>query len=270
MKIISIDIGVKNFAYCIFDTDDTNTIHINSWNTIDLSNSIKCLYCDDNAIYSRDSEYYCKTHAKTHSIYNIPPKDLVGLSLKSKPVLKSIMDKYKIILPNINTKKDILIYIIEEYKSLHHYFDIVHKVQCNNINLISLGRLLTINLDLLPIVDVVLIENQLGPSAVRMRCIQCMVMQYYILKGVDNIQFISAKNKLSHWQSSNTSISYNEKKTMGVDITNKILQSNKQYEDWYTYFITNRKKKDDLADCFLQGVWYINTKVNHMNKICLS
>ena len=46
-----------------------------------------------------------------------------------------------------------------------------------------------------------------------------------------------------------------------VDITDKILLSH--YCNWTNHF-NNYKKKDDLADSFLQGIWYLNS-VNKLN-----
>jgi hypothetical protein len=38
-------------------------------------------------------------------------------------------------------------------------------------------------------------------------------------------------------------------------VTLKILEE--RYPDWLAHF-SHHKKKDDLADAFLQGNWYIN------------
>ena len=37
MKILSIDVGIKNLAFCLFDDVVETTFQITNWNTIDLS-----------------------------------------------------------------------------------------------------------------------------------------------------------------------------------------------------------------------------------------
>ena len=49
---------------------------------------------------------------------------------------------------------------------------------------------------------------------------------------------------------------YNERKKLGVQVTLDLLSNNNQFKIWDSNFVSN-KKKDDLADAFLQGVWYI-------------
>jgi len=44
--------------------------------------------------------------------------------------------------------------------------------------------------------------------------------------------------------------SFFNKKTNEYDNNN-----NKENTNWYEY-LKKHKKKDDLADCFLQGIWY--------------
>jgi hypothetical protein len=48
---------------------------------------------------------------------------------------------------------------------------------------------------------------------------------------------------------------YNERKKIGIEITKNILNADKNISDIEQ--ISNSNKKDDLADCFLQGLWYI-------------
>ena len=54
------------------------------------------------------------------------------------------------------------------------------------------------------------------------------------------------------------SLSYKDHKVSGVTFCNKILENNTGFSSWITKMDT--KKKDDLADCFLQGLWYFKQK----------
>ena len=105
-----------------------------------------------------------------------------------------------------------------------------------------------------------------------MKTLQGMIAQYFIMRnGNINIEFVSAVNKLkdldetdevSHGDDSNkivSNISYNQRKKIGVEKCGKLIKE-KNYTEWYQFFINN-KKKDDLSDAFLQGIWYI-----HQNK----
>jgi hypothetical protein len=49
---------------------------------------------------------------------------------------------------------------------------------------------------------------------------------------------------------------YKQHKKDGVFYCSRILNSNSDLVLWNSEF-TNNKKKDDLADCFLQGIWYL-------------
>ena len=45
----------------------------------------------------------------------------------------------------------------------------------------------------------VLIENQIGPIALRMKTLQGMIMQHFIERGIPLIEEISATNKLKEF-----------------------------------------------------------------------
>lgn len=76
MKILSIDIGIKNLAYCVLEIEENSTtFNIIKWDVINLCGEIPlCQYvmknkkmtkkCDKKACVYRDNIYYCKTHAK--------------------------------------------------------------------------------------------------------------------------------------------------------------------------------------------------------------
>jgi hypothetical protein len=48
---------------------------------------------------------------------------------------------------------------------------------------------------------------------------------------------------------------YQKNKKSGVYYTGLILDKNPTLHSWKTALLT--RKRDDLADCFLQGIWYM-------------
>ena len=74
MKILSIDVGIKNLAFCLFDNDNDNKITINKWDCINVSEQIvqSCSILDKNgsnckspAKFSKESKCFClKSNSK--------------------------------------------------------------------------------------------------------------------------------------------------------------------------------------------------------------
>ena len=48
---------------------------------------------------------------------------------------------------------------------------------------------------------------------------------------------------------------------MGIKYCLDLINESNDNKLWHPFFI-NHKKQDDLADSFLQGIWYINNKIN--------
>jgi hypothetical protein len=103
-------------------------------------------------------------------------------------------------------------------------------------------------------IDYILIENQIGPIANRMNSIQGMLTQYFIMKGLYNIKYVSASNKLKNLIEKNTS--YSERKKQSILIAKDILIQ-KNIDKKYIDFFESHSKKDDLADSLLQALWFI-------------
>ena len=89
-----------------------------------------------------------------------------------------------------------------------------------------------------------------------MKTIQGMIAQFYIMNNKDDIEFISASNKLKYFIGKDKT-TYNERKKLSIEITKNILISDNS--NW-SETINKSNKKDDLADSFLQGLWYILEK----------
>ena len=96
--------------------------------------------------------------------------------------------------------------------------------------------------------DEIIIENQIGQNAIRMKTLQGMITMYFIEKNYKNIYFWNASQKLKNF-SITRKTTYNERKKLSVEITKHIICE--YYPDFETHYLSH-KKKDDLADCFLQ------------------
>ena len=131
-------------------------------------------------------------------------------------------------------------------------------------------------------VDYILIENQISPIANRMKTIQGMLAQYFIMKIGNNVNifFISSQNKLKLFKQNKVEDVKKKKKDQNYSINKKdsifytieILKNNIQLMNWLPLLST--KKKDDLSDCFLQCIWYltflnlIKININHTIENC--
>jgi hypothetical protein len=83
-----------------------------------------------------------------------------------------------------------------------------------------------------------------------------MIIQYFIHYGCTSIEEISAANKLKEFLPKDKSTTYNERKKLGIKVTTDIICTNPLFNKWDQFFLSH-KKKDDLADSFLQGFWYL-------------
>jgi hypothetical protein len=275
MRIISFDIGIKNLAYCILDFNNHNQqLEIKEWNVINLCEdqyfckikdikSDNC--CNKEAKYFKNDIYYCKKHTKGLD-YQVIPKSFNDKTIK-KMKLDELIEFCKnnsIELEKPYTKLSI-INKINDYKK-QHFLENITSMNADQYNLIYLGIKLkeklnkVLNFKELNI-DIAIIENQISPIANRMKTIQGMLSQYLIMNDLHNIIFYSASNKLKTFTNSNSKTDYKERKKLSVTYTNQLLSEYIFISSWLNYFNTH-KKKDDLADCFLQGLSYLIQKHN--------
>tara|TARA_Y100000389_G_C17327942_1_gene446520 strand:- start:85 stop:912 length:828 start_codon:yes stop_codon:yes gene_type:complete len=275
MLILSFDVGIKNLAYCLFEynpvtsesSNNKNNYEMLKWDIIDLANTSvpNCQYkdCKYKAKYVKQKSYYCKTHAKKHELFILPNESLKISKIKKMNLskLRQIAEDYNLLLQMKSRKKlDYLEGILHYIET--HCFEPIQKKNTNNFNLVSLGIIMKKKFEELFETykfDVILIENQISPIANRMKCLQGMITQYFIMKDCENIQYVSSANKLKGF--SKERMNYKQRKEFSIKICIELLQTNKNIEKWTEFFLKH-KKKDDLADCFLQGLWYINNKLS--------
>jgi hypothetical protein len=227
--------------------------------------------CNKAAKFSKDSKIFCLKHATSNTDYIIPTKENGQPALKKK----NIDDLIQICVSNnisygASTKKNVLgvlnTFFIE--KSLVPIVE-KKKKSANDTDLIMIGKNMKVLLNEVQCIDEithVIIENQISPIANRMKTIQGMLAQYFIMKNSNtNIEFISSANKLKGLvneittettQVENQNAKYRSHKKSGVWACSQIVEENDNFRTWK--HVLETKKKDDLADCFLQGTWYLS------------
>ena len=281
MRIISIDVGIKNLAFCLFSLNEDKSYEIENWGVVDLSQKTeiqrKCNCfnekkptkkipfppkekCNFQAKWKRENTYYCVKHAK-QSPFLIPTNEFKQSYINKQNIssLKKIMDKLEIKYDNLNLKKvdmiSLLLNVIRE-KCLEP----IEEVNASKMDLVTIGMNMKIKFnDIFSQIkiDKIIIENQISPIANRMKTIQGMISQYFIMVSEHEIEidFINSTNKLKLGEfKSNTD--YKERKQQSVSLVKEMIK-----DKWIDFFHTH-SKKDDLADCFLQGIWYIKNKIN--------
>ena len=266
MKILSIDVGMKNLAYCLFNIHDNLEYNIENWDVIDLCKETIHMCgeknkngkpCKKKAKFFKNDKYYCKICAreKKYKIPLVEHKPQKIKKLKFSP-LKDMAAKLEITYDKKVKKADLLEKIKEHIDK--NYFNFIEKIQTKDFNLVTYGRNLKEAFEKLfenTIIDCVIVENQIGPLALRMKTLQGMIMQHFIEKGIPLVEEISASNKLKEFLG-NKKTTYSERKKAGISITKKIISENNNLHKW-TELFTKHKKQDDLADSFLQGRWYL-------------
>ena len=295
MRLISYDIGIKNLAYCLLEYEN-NKLTILDWNVLSLlqkevpneqcsqmipgkTKKLPACKCTKVAKFSKNfplstgnsqQQFFCERHAKKCE-FIVPTKKHSRTHLKKLkvPELEQLAKSIFLFDENfVKQKKDEIIDKIAKFYEKKCLEPIVQekKENAGDADLILIGKrmkqLLNEN-EFTKTITHVLIENQISPFATRMKTLQGMLTQYYIdhLENVD-ITFVSSVHKLKQFQGSTNKseekTTYKDHKVSGVTFCSQILEKNTGFSNWIPKLDT--KKKDDLADCFLQGLWYFKQK----------
>lgn len=268
MNLLSIDVGIKNLALCLFIKDiDTNHFRVAKWDVLNIAEHNEPILCQvaecgKPAKFTKQDACFCAKHAKKQS-YQIPTLEQKMSFVNKQKIsdLHKLADKYGITY-DVKLKKVELVQRIHTHFQTY-FFDTIEHVKAVDVDLYHLGVNMTRKLDtffggITDRLDYVLIENQIGPLAIRMKTLQGMLVQYFVMSTivVKHVEFISASNKLKDCDAKDKE-NYSDRKKLGVTRCTNVLTQDVRFNEHQAFF-SSHKKKDDLADAFLQGLWFIN------------
>lgn len=225
MKILSFDVGIKNLAFCLIDNEKDT---IEDWGILNISYEECCqhrnqktgIQCDKTAKFTTSNNLFlCSSH-KNLKAYKI--EKCKTIPKKQNPTL-------------LVGKK-----MIEELNKKSNFLN----------------------------VNTVLIENQPALKNPTMKTIQMLVYSYFLINGVtnddsmiDNIEMINARNKLKAYNGPEIKCTitnkYKKTKFLGIEYCKYMISENKDINQKFRDLFDKSKKKDDLSDSYLQGMYWL-------------
>jgi hypothetical protein len=231
---------------------------------------------------------YCSTHAKSSKSPSdstvqvpctgkiIPSKEMSMTNIKKMKLedLKSFCKTHCIAFAESDKKPDICAKAETAIKERTLVPIKPVKQNANHVHLVEIGKQIRIQMnEILGVikVDIVILENQISPIAGRMNTIQGMLAQYFIMRDlgfqndislIPKIEFISSSGKLKDYKGPKElkepqeKTSYKDHKRDGIAFCRDFMTKNEGLRTHQDVFDASAKK-DDLADCFLQGIYYL-------------
>lgn len=265
MKLISWDIGINNLAFCLLEYNSKNIDDINIlyWDKLDILDTLnvepkKCIglkkngdICGKNAKYYFGEDYYCKTHKlKDKECYELKENEICCGKNKNGKKCQKIAQYFVI----DNEKK---IYYCETHK-MQTELELQKYITRKNITFNERSILLIEKLKQIPYileVDKVLIENQPVHKNPVMKSIQMIIYTYYLLNEKKDIYLINATQKLKIYDGPKIECTIKNKHDKNKYLGKKYCEYFLKEKDKEYY--EKHNKKDDLADTFLQSLYFI-------------
>ena len=305
-KILSFDVGIIHLAYCLLTKKEVEKNvykwDILDWAIIDLTDreDHKCSLCKKSAKLLQTfggEKYYCKVHSKSIISKPIPFEDFF------KTLEKKQISGCGFMIDNEKCNKNCM--FEKNSETIQYCTPHAKKIYSNlegEMKLKSIKNTGVKDLDFddtrLKLVmelekrkhlleaNVVVIENQPSFKNPRMKSISGIIYDYYMIRGmvdkeitkstITKVKFMSPSNKIKlatdgetqqlvKLKSSDESKAYKMTKSLAVKYASEM---SKHLPEWLAKF-NSHKKKDDLADAFLQGAYYfeMNVKVSDNNNV---
>jgi len=252
MKLVSFDVGLRNLAFCVLEGTNRQNLKITGWDLIDVMaemgglNKPICIKCKKPACWVQDSTYACTRHKGKSVTFT-----KVSLTKKSREELQMIASPLGIME---TTKKELCDKLYKHFSKNVWKRCVKSSKQGSVVDLApAISDSLKSREDIWANADLIVFEQQ--PDK-RMLCVQGMLHMWFVAHGF-RCRGVSAVHKLTNMVSVEDSTkTYKGRKKTGIIHAAELVPTPE-----LKIFMMKHPKKDDLADCFLQGLWVLeNTR----------
>ena len=246
MIVICFDIGIKNLAWCSYNSDNKKIL---GWQNYDLINDgdvadVKELYkcsigCNKNAVYTNDDKFYCTKHS-------IKPifKDLSGNIIKKMPSVSILKE----ITKQNGKKEELITYIKKNYslpidkkKAIKKAFNIeaLHD---------SIRKFVIDNKEYFSKAQHIGLENQpvlINPTMKTVQVLLYATLRDILQPAPPKMHLIHALKKVKDKESGEAG--YKDRKKASIERATEFLKKNTQ-DPILVKMFENSVKKADLSD----------------------
>jgi hypothetical protein len=249
MKLVSVDVGLRNLAVCVMEGTSRSDVNILHWEVIDvMAESVgldnpKCHKCKRAANWVQNGKYACKPHTTLSG--KVPTK---------KSLNEKTLDELQRSAVTLNlkgkTKKELVDLLYQYYKTNTWTRCVKSTKQVSVVDLADpIAKALESRRSIWENSDLIAFEQQ--PDK-RMLCVQAMLHMWFVCSGY-RCKGVSATHKLTNIITLQDSTkTYKGRKNTGIVHAQELVRD----KTWNT-FMMKHPKKDDLADCYLQGLWVL-------------
>lgn len=267
-NLLSVDIGVVNLSYCLFDI---MTHKVLDWDVLPIAYTeplLVCTVCERPAKFRSPIDRcvgWCGIHCRKSGFLK-PDREYTSAHINKLKVveIKALVAEH---LPNQAAANKMTRGVAAAALKSHFAATVLlpyKKPNSKKVPLANIGKNITkifdekfgSKVDLH--IDTVILENQLGKQAARMKSVQTMIAFWFTGKYNPIIKNVSAINKLREFAvEGEDELTYDERKARAIEKTGEMITSvDSKWSEWCDMF-NQSKKKDDLSDSFLQGIWYL-------------
>jgi len=246
MKLISIDPGLRHLAFCVMEGTTRSNIKILHWDLIDVMaegagfDKVHCFKCKKPANWTNGPMLACTLH-----------KGKTGKGItKTELNKKTIADLRKEAGQEFKTKKEAVDWLYAKYSTNIWKRCVKSSKSMSVVDLADpIAKSLESRRAIWNGANLVAFEQQ--PDK-RMLCVQAMLHMWFVCQGY-RCKGVSATHKLTNIITLQDSTkTYKGRKNTGIVHAQELVPT----ADWKSYMMKH-PKKDDLADCFLQGLWVL-------------
>jgi hypothetical protein len=249
MKLVSFDVGLRNLAFCILEGTNRSNVKITHWDLIDVMaesaghDSPKCFKCKKPANWLKNNIYACTVHKSKDGL---KPPTKAELNKRPIDILRTTCQHAGV---SGTTKKELVDGYYAYMKANIWTRCVKSTKQISVVDLAGpIAQCLEARKDLWRNADLIAFEQQ--PDK-RMLCVQAMMHMWFVCAGY-KCSGVSATHKLTNIVTVQDSTkTYKGRKKTGIVHASQLVP-----EVWREYMLKH-PKKDDLADCFLQGLWVL-------------